>query len=54
MYYTIAEAQRIAGILSEGETDGWAYTVINVTDTHARIEVTDEDGELVTDNFRLM
>jgi hypothetical protein len=52
-YHQLEKAHQVAAQLRAGEEDGWIYTVVDCKNGLGRIDIHDEEGELVTRGFRL-
>lgn len=46
-FYTLEKANKYAAALTAADEDGWTYKVIDCKNGLGRIDVYDEDGELV-------
>jgi len=51
-FYQLAKAESIASELN-GYDDDWTYTVTDCENGYGRIDVIDEDGEIVIKGFML-
>lgn len=51
--YSLDKANTIAEQLREGEEDGWTYRVVDCQNGFGRIDVYDEDDNLVKQGFML-